>query len=130
MKIESIRLRRVSDIPGNLDIELVIDQQGKAHRIVSRFPAAEIGVADIKVQAMLTKLQGVSLSTKEAPLIVGLDGGTYTLSLKGGGNEASFTWWCDPPEEWAALANVAERLEGLCPNEWDMLYPPKQGGSA
>ena len=40
----------------------------------------------------------------------GLDGITFTLSLKNGANESSFKWWVKCPEEWIELDRLGERL--------------------
>jgi hypothetical protein len=42
--------------------------------------------------------------------IEGLDGTTYELLIERGFNKVQFTWWCEPPRVWKALAKVAKAL--------------------
>jgi len=41
---------------------------------------------------------------------MGLDGTTYTISIKNGFNSATYNWWVECPPEWETLGKLAEKL--------------------
>jgi hypothetical protein len=45
----------------------------------------------------------------------GCDGWTTTLRLSSGFNNATYSWWCDLPENWSDLQPLLDALEPLLP---------------
>jgi len=41
---------------------------------------------------------------------MGLDGTTYTISIKNGFNSVTYSWWAECPPEWETLGTLAEKL--------------------
>ncbi|MDQ6965700.1 MAG: hypothetical protein Q9M23_02110 [Mariprofundaceae bacterium] len=138
MLIESIRLKQACFMPCiEREIRLEADTKRGGFRLFLKErglikpehdPYRWLGDED--VAPLLKEICQLNPGMSGLDGLTGCDGETFVLTISSGASRVRFEWWCEPPEGWEPLAKIAEMLEDLCPPEWEMIYPPMQGGPA
>lgn len=91
----------------------IIEYQGKlmdGNYMLEPDISGKITISPSDFNDMLRDIKLCRISAFPKELSMGLDGTTYTISVRNGFNSAIYSWWEECPSEWEKLGKLADKL--------------------